>query len=469
MPNLLNKETIETIYESAADILSTIGVEFDLSSARELFKKNGAKIDGKRVIIPSSLLSKNLNLMPKYNYKPTNRKRLYAASPFSNAPMVLDDVTGEIRQGTIADAIKMYQLAETSHLYKSINPGIVDPKGNDSEDKYLAQIAMLLKYSDKWPSLGFRATKSNAKDGDVYTSATKAIQLIKEIKEEDKIPVMSQGICPMAPLAYDEEALINLKVMVEENQDISIFSCTLSFMTGPESLMGVVIHDFALCLAGAVYVQLLKPGTNMGFSNFSTPTDMRTMQPVSACPEYLYIQIMFYEVCLYFKMNGMLCGCFADGVRNDYQSGFESCFTSIAPYTMTDVEKIWCYPGHMAAFAGASFYKMIFDEEVLNNCNRILKGLDLSIDPMLNDKLKRSLETKSFLTIGDANIYRKEQQLTKIFDKKGISSNNALSENPTHLNARTEIDRRCAEYILPERSKKQKNLLQKYLPSDCKY
>ncbi len=469
MQNVLNKETIESIYECATDILATVGVEFGMSSARELFKKNGAKIDGKKVYFPPSFLTKILNLMPKYKYEPANIKRLVAASPFSNAPMILDDSTGQSRRGTIDDAIKVYQLTETSKLYKSVNPGVADPEGLDNDDPFIAQIAMLLKYSDKWPGLALYATKSNTKNGDVYTSAKKAIQLIKEIKEDDKNPVMGQGICPMAPLSYDEDSLINLTVLVEEKQDITIFPCTLSFMTGPESLMGIVIHDIALSLAGAVYVQLLKPGTNVNFSSFSTMTDMRTMQPVYGSPEYLHVQIMFYEVCLHYEMSCALCGCFSDGIRNDYQGGFESCFTAIAPYFMTDVEEIWCYPGHMAAFAGGSFNKIIFDEELMINCNRILQGLNLSIDPLLKDKLGKSLETKSFLTIGDVSIYRKEQRISKIFDKRGITLDNSSSKKGMNINADNEINRRCASYILPERSKTQKLLLSKYLPTQCKY
>jgi len=61
----------------------------------------------------------------------------------------------------------MYQLAETCDLYESINPGVVDPEGNDSEDQYISQIAMMLKYSDKFPNLSLRATKSSSKNGDI--------------------------------------------------------------------------------------------------------------------------------------------------------------------------------------------------------------------------------------------------------------------------------------------------------------
>jgi trimethylamine--corrinoid protein Co-methyltransferase len=130
--------------------------------------------------------------------------------------MIIDDITEKIRRGNIQDAVKMYQLAETCDLYESKNFGVVDPEDHDSEDKYIGKIAMMLKYSDKFPNLSLRATKSNAKDSDVYTSAKKAIQLIKEIKGDDSAPVMAQGICPLAPLSYDEESLLHLTVLVGE-------------------------------------------------------------------------------------------------------------------------------------------------------------------------------------------------------------------------------------------------------------
>lgn len=469
MTSMLTKNEIESIYEAASDILATVGVEFEMDSALELFKKSGAHVEGKRVFITPDFLVDTLKLMPEYKYEPGQKKRLAGISPFCNSPMILDDETGQMRQGTVEDAIKMYQLGETSDIYEASNPGVVDPAGNDCEDQYIAQIAMLLKYSDKYPNLGLRATKSNTKNGDVYASAKKAIQLIKEIKGESDGPVMGQGICPMAPLSYDEESLINLKVLVEEEQDVTLFPCTLSFMTGPESLMGVVVHDIAICLAGVLYVQLLKPGTPVALCNFSTMSDMKTMQPVYASPEYLYVQIMFYEVCLQHGMNCCLCGCFADGTKNDYQVGFETCLTSIAPYSMTEVEEIWCYPGHMAAFAGGSFRKMIFDEEMMINCNRTLQGLGLSLDPNLKDKLSKAVDTKSFLTIGDVAIYRKEQRVTPVFDKKGIDQTGAGSQNVSYINADQIIEKRLASYVLPERTEKQKALLQEYLPAQCKY
>lgn len=469
MPKLLDRETVDRLYGEAVDVLADVGVAFDLAGARDRFRKSGARVEGKRVYVTPGFLEDHLSLIPKYSPGVAASRRLVAASPFSNAPMIIDDVTGRVRRGTVNDAVKLYQLTETSDLYRSASPGVADPEDNDSGDAYIGQIAMLLKYSDKRPDLAVCATKSNTRNGDVYTSAKKAVQLIREIKGDDKNPVMGQGICPMAPLSYDEDALLNLAVLAEEGQDITICPCTLSFMTGPESLTGIVVHDLAIALAGAVYVQLLKPGAPVGFSNFSTMTDMKTMQPAYGCPEYLNVQIMFYEVCRHLDLACGLFGCFSDAGTTDYQSGFESCLTAMLPFSMTDVDEIGCYPGHMAAFAGGSFNKVIFDEELITACNRSLQGLDLSVDPLLKDKLGRAVESKSFLTIGDVGIYRKEQRVANIFDKSGIPSDSSASKEETGLRAAREIEQRCRAYELPDRSKTQKDLLSKYLPHQCRY
>jgi trimethylamine---corrinoid protein Co-methyltransferase len=470
MPSLLDRQTMASIHEQAANILATIGVGFETDSARDLLKKHGATIHGKQVRIPSSLLEQALNLLPGHSGSLADKKRVAAASPFGNAPMIRDDRTGQFRRGTIADAVKMYQLAQTSDLYESANPGVADPQGNDSEDPFLGQIAMMLKYSNLRPVIGLRATRSNTRHGDVRASAQKAIHLIKEIREADTLPVMEQGICPMAPLSYDEECLINLEVLVEEAQGITISPCTLTFMTGPESLMGTVIHDIAISLAGIVYVQLLKPGTHVSLNCFSTMTDLKTMQPAYGSPEYLYAQIMFYEVCRLLQIDGTLCGCLSDSRENDFQGGFESCMTALAPFSLTDVQEVFCSPGLMASFAGACFTKMILDEEMLIQCNRLLQGLDLSMDPSLKDKLKKSLDTGSFLSIGSAALYRKEQRVTRIFDKTGIRTDpDGPQKGRVADNVSREIESRCAAYEPPARSRAQRSLLQKYLPTPFKY
>jgi trimethylamine---corrinoid protein Co-methyltransferase len=86
MPSLLDRQTLASIHEKAADILATIGVAFETDSARELFKKHGASVHGKQVRIPASLLEQALTCLPESAGPKTGKKRMAAASPSAMPP-----------------------------------------------------------------------------------------------------------------------------------------------------------------------------------------------------------------------------------------------------------------------------------------------------------------------------------------------------------------------------------------------
>ena len=208
MRKLVDDVTIQNAYMQAIEIIENVGVRFESEVVRELFKERGARVEGDKVFVPCHLLEEALETTPKQDYRGLAQKRVIAATPFSNAPFILDDDTGAIRRCNIADAIKMYQINETSSLYECTNPGCADPVDNDAPDQFVAQVAMALKYSDKYPSIGLRATKSTSHNADVYDSARLAFRLVREFYDVWDEPVMTQGICPNPPLAYDQECLV---------------------------------------------------------------------------------------------------------------------------------------------------------------------------------------------------------------------------------------------------------------------
>lgn len=268
MRKFVDEVTLQNAYMMALDIIENAGIRFESEVVRELFKKRDARIEGDMVFIPRHLIEEALDSTPKQDYSAPSKKRVVAATPFSNAPFILDDETGAIYRCSIEDAIKFYQINETSSLYECTNPGCADPVGNDAQDQFVAQIAMALKYSDKYPSIGLRATASNSLNGDVYGSARRAFRLAREFYDIWDEPVMTQGICPNPPLTYDRECLDNLRAAIDEKQAISIFPCSIGFMTAPETIMGIVVHDFAMALAGLFLFSLNPQGTLFLYVNF---------------------------------------------------------------------------------------------------------------------------------------------------------------------------------------------------------
>lgn len=469
MRKFVDDVTIQNAYMQALEIVENVGVRFANEGVRELFKQRGARVEGDNVFIPRRLMDEALESTPKQDYSVHSEKRVVAATPFSNAPFILDDDTGALRRCNIADAIKMYQFAETSSLYECANPGCADPAGNDASDQFVSQMAMLLKYSDKYPSIGLRATSSNSLNGDAYGSARRAFRLVREFYDVWDKPVMTQGICPNPPLAYDQESLDNLNAAIDEQQAISLFPCTLTFMTGPESIMGIVIHDFAMALAGLAYIQLKSPGHPTSLCEFSTMSDISTLQPAYGTSESVFTQVIFYELSKYLSLPCVICGSYCDGTTVDYQAGMEALLTTMLPFSLTEVDEVWCYPGIMAGFSCGSFHKAILDEEMMRYTKRMLQGVEMTIDPKLPGLLAAGQDEGSFLGIGSMATYRRDHYLTKIFNKGGISQAGNPEKNNLAYKVQQVLEDRIATYQLPERSASQMKLLQPYLPSQCQY
>lgn len=125
-------------------------------------------------------------------------------------------------------------------------PGCADPLGNDAPNQFVAQIAMVLKYSDKYPNIALRATGSTTHNKDVYASARQAFRLVREFYDGGDKPVMAQGTCPNSSLGYDRECPYNLRAAVDEGQAITILPCSLGVMTAPETIYIQVIY-YELC------------------------------------------------------------------------------------------------------------------------------------------------------------------------------------------------------------------------------
>jgi len=110
MIKFVNDMTLQNAYMQAMEIIENIGVRFESEVVRELFKKRGARVEGDKVFIPCRLMEVALETTPKQDYNVPTQKRVVAATPFSNAPFILDYDNGAIRRCNIGDAIKMYQI-----------------------------------------------------------------------------------------------------------------------------------------------------------------------------------------------------------------------------------------------------------------------------------------------------------------------------------------------------------------------
>jgi len=116
-----------------------------------------------------------------------------------------------------------------------------------------------------------------------------------------------------------------------------------------------------------------------------------------------------------------------------------------------------------------SFHKAILDEEMMRYSNRMLQGIQMAVDPELPGLLAAGLHEGSFLSLGSMDTYRRDNYLTKIFNKWGIAQAGDAQKTDLAHKVQRVLESRIAAYQLPERSTAQKKLLQPNLPAQCQY
>jgi len=91
------------------------------------------------------------------------------------------------------------------------------------------------------------------------------------------------------------------------------------------------------------------------------------------------------------------------------------------------------------------------------------------VDPKITKILAAGMDAGSFLGIGSMDTYRRDNYITKIFNKWGIAQANNDEKTNLAYKVQQVLESRIAAYQLPQRDVAQRKLLQPFLPSQCQY
>ena len=115
----LSKDDVEFIHEQSLKVLAETGCVFDDEKALEVFKKNGARVDGSTVYFTRELVEKGLSTVVDsfeiYRpdgtlYKMGNGSKTMSAS--GSSPYILED--DKFRFAVMDDYVKICKIAQTS-------------------------------------------------------------------------------------------------------------------------------------------------------------------------------------------------------------------------------------------------------------------------------------------------------------------------------------------------------------------
>lgn len=453
----VKQSEVELIHEKTLYLLEHTGVDFEHDEIVEEFKNHGARTEGHRVFLNRNLVELAVStLKPSFVLKtPFEEVKIgeggQAFASASGSTRILRD--GQLYDATLRDYIMARKLDATSPLINLSSSPLMYLSDIPEKESFLLKAALTLKYS-KHPAVMSCADKQDAED---------TITLARDFYDTDE-GYYTIGIGNMiSPLYYGRHNVESLLAYTRRNLPVVIACCSSPGLTSPITLSGTIIQNNAEVLAGIVMTQLVNPGAPVVYGNVTFSSNMRTAETVSWGPEvdvichYAKAMADFYG--LPFRGGGSL----SSAKELDYQNGAE---TALALQATMDAgtDLVFHIFGEMDGLNIFSFEKYVLDEELLASM-RSIQDRDLFDEELLCMESMEEVGPHGNYLAEDETVefYQSEIFCPKLFNTSSYSTWEAKGGPSVQENAKTLVEKRLAEYELPEYTPKQQKILEDVL------
>jgi len=376
----LKSDRFEEIHQASLKVLSETGIEFHSEEALEMFRQNGAKVEGKKVFITEKMVSDALATCPEtFTWTARNPARSvtvgegFLVQP-NVGPVFIQDMDNGRRKATIEDyanVIRVCQAAENVHINGSIP---VDPSDVPQDKKHLHMMRAILKNTDK-PIIGFCFDKEAVEQD--LAMVEMAFGGADYLETHHCVGVL---VNPLTPLGFATDTIETIMAYAKRNQIILLAPCIMAGISGPIGLFGTSLLQNIELLAGIVLVQMTRPGAPVVYATASTTGDMQNGSYSAGTPEAMLINAPDIQLANnYYKLpTRTMCG-ITHSKEIDCQAGYETMMSLMMGVLSGANIGVQCV-GTLDALMTLSFEKMIIDQEIISRVLRIQKGVDLTPD-----------------------------------------------------------------------------------------
>jgi len=387
----LSDDEVMKIHRTALDALETVGLAQAIPSCVELFEAKGAKVnDQGRLCIPRALVEDTLascarnfplhGFDPKHDLEPWGNKVNFGTA--GAAVHMHDPETGTYRESYLQD---LYDIARIVDVMDNIHFFQRSVVPRDMEDGHAMDINTL------YASVA-GTTKHVGTSMVMPEHVTEAFEMLHVIAGgEDKWrerPFVSQSNCfVVPPFKFAEDACACLEVAVRGGMPVLLLSAGQAGATAPAALAGAVMQATAECLAGLVYVNLIKPGAPAIFGTWPFVSDLRTGAMSGGSGEQALLSAAcaqmghFYDLCA-----GVPAG-MTDAKTPDAQHGYEKGYTETL-LAHAGANMIYESAGMQASLLGFSLESLIIDNDMIGGILRTVKGIDVTEDSLSLEALR---------------------------------------------------------------------------------
>ena len=381
---ILNDEQVETIIQTALEVLASQGMRFLEPGSRDLMRKAGAAVDEAEEIVrfDPAMVREKLSLAPAtFELRARNPARdlkvggnniLFASV---GGPAFCSDLDNGRRPGTYAEMCDYFRVVQSLNIIHQEGGGAFEAMDLPAEtrhlDLYLAQIRLLDKNCQSY-ALGRERTVDSIEMACIALGVDRT-----ELADRPAILAIINTNSPMQLDIPMTEAVIEL---AGANQVCCITPFTLAGSMSPATLAGTLMQQTAEVLAVATFAQVVNPGAPIIYGSFASNVDMRSGAPALGTPEYTKAAQASGQIArrlgLPFRSSNTTVSNCIDG-----QAVFESQM-SLWGSVMGHANLVNHAAGWLEGGLTASFEKLIIDAEMLQMMAEYLRPIEVNDDEL---------------------------------------------------------------------------------------
>ncbi len=410
---VVDEGDLSRIHEASIDLLENTGVIFEHSEALKIFKKHGAKVEGKKVFISRAMAETAMNQAPTvYRHVSRNDRQSVTIgdgiAPQPNVGCVfVEDMDNGKRRGILEDFANFQKLSQASEIVKLTGASPVTPDDVEASERALYMLYETIKHTDK----PFTGTCTTARKAEESLAMVEMVFGEGYLRDHYCIGVSTN---PLSPLKYATETLDTIITYAKKNQPVYLLPCALAGVTAPITIFGSIVQQNTEILAGTALVQLISPGCPTVYCPASTVADMRTAICIFAPPEQFLINTACLQMAIdFYRVPTRIMAGMTDSKEVDIQAGYET-MQNMLMGLMSGGHMVEQVFGVLDAIMTISYEKFIIDEEMMSRVIRICDGVDTSDNEMSLDVMKQVGPGNSYLSHSDTFKRFRDQWLPSI-------------------------------------------------------
>jgi trimethylamine--corrinoid protein Co-methyltransferase len=417
--NRFSLEKCKKIHTASLEILDRIGARLHLEEAIQLLVKAGAKVsDGNLVRIPSQLVEKSLETVPKKivlsdrHERPAihlgNHNCYYG--PGSDCLNIIDHRTGQRRKPILKDVVEGAILCNSLENIDFVMSMVLPSDVNQSIADRFQMEAMLIHTTKPiiFVSYDFSGCKDCVEMAEAVMSGAETLQ---------KNPLVACYINVPTGLLHNEDSLRKLLFLAKKNIPSLYIPSSTEGVTSPITTAGAVALDYAGVLVGLVLSQLIREGAPVIIPGMSPgPLDMRTAVNPYCDPEQGIMQSMakFYGLPM-FSLGGA-----SESKVVDPQAAAEASL-SLLFETLTGSDLIHDL-GYLESGLTFSFSHLVICDEIVNWIKAFTKDVKVTEETLALDVIEEVGPEGNYLKTEHTRKHYKERWYPNLFERDTYDS-----------------------------------------------